>query len=317
MPPAAIFSADVIRRVESIGVRTAALSQNTMTVQINEELKAYIDPLTPDEYASLEQSLLAEGCRDALVLWGDVLVDGHNRYEICRKHGIEFRTVQNTTFRSMDDVHLWMIDNHLGRRSVSDYQRGVLALRKKTIIEARSAAAAPAQTGSEAAPADAEASPTDSAKAATAHTMALTRAALARAARLSSNTLGQIEQIHNAAAPELVDALKRGEVSINAAAAVSTLPQAAQVAAVVAGKQELRELARQVREARPVKPRKKKEEVELEEDDGTPPWDTSADPSEELARLSRELKAMTAERDALKKKVAHLTIALAEARAGK
>ncbi|AJC22207.1 hypothetical protein [Pandoraea pulmonicola] len=288
-----------------------------MTVQINEELKAYIDPLTPDEYASLEQSLLAEGCRDALVLWGDVLVDGHNRYEICRKHGIEFRTVQNTTFRSMDDVHLWMIDNHLGRRSVSDYQRGVLALRKKTIIEARSAAAAPAQNGAEAAPADAEASSTHSAKAATAHTMALTRAALARAARLSSNTLGQIEQIHNAAAPELVDALKRGEVSINAAAAVSTLPQAAQVAAVVAGKQELRELARQVREARPVKPRKKKEEVELEEDDGTPPWDTSADPSEELARLSRELKAMTAERDALKKKVAHLTIALAEARAGK
>lgn len=288
-----------------------------MTVQINEELKAYIDPLTPDEYTSLEQSLLAEGCRDALVLWGDVLVDGHNRYEICRKHGIEFRTVQNTTFRSMDDVHLWMIDNHLGRRSVSDYQRGVLALRKKTIIEARSAAV-PARTDTpDAAPADAEASPKDSAKAATAHTMALTRAALARAARLSSNTLGQIEQIHNAAAPELVDALKRGEVSINAAAAVSTLPQAAQVAAVVAGKQELRELARQVREARPVKPRKKTEEVELEEDDGTPPWDTSADPSEELARLSRELKAMTAERDALKKKVAHLTIALAEARAGR
>ncbi|VVE71709.1 hypothetical protein PCA31118_03955 [Pandoraea captiosa] len=294
-----------------------------MTVQINEELKAYIDPLTPDEYAALEQSLLAEGCRDALVLWGDVLVDGHNRYEICRKHGIEFRTVQNPSFRSMEDVHLWMIDNHLGRRSVSDYQRGVLALRKKTILEARDASIATAD------PADAaQAAPiasdvpdrlaTDGAKSSIpAHTMALTRAALARAARLSSNTLGQIEQIHTAAAPELVEAVKRGEVSINAAAAVSTLPQAAQVAAVVAGKQELRELARSVREARPVKPRKKKEEEIAEEDDGTPPWDTTADPSEELTRLSRELKAMTAERDALKKKVAHLTIALAEARASK
>jgi transposase-like protein len=294
-----------------------------MTVQINEELKAYIDPLTPDEYAALEQSLLAEGCRDALVLWGDVLVDGHNRYEICRKHGIEFRTVQNPSFRSMEDVHLWMIDNHLGRRSVSDYQRGVLALRKKTILEARDASVATAD------PADAaQAAPvasdvpdrpaTEGAKSSIpAHTMALTRAALARAARLSSNTLGQIEQIHTAAAPELVEAVKRGEVSINAAAAVSTLPQAAQVAAVVAGKQELRELARSVREARPVKPRKKKEEEIAEEDDGTPPWDTTADPSEELTRLSRELKAMTAERDALKKKVAHLTIALAEARASK
>ncbi|AKM32160.1 hypothetical protein AB870_21650 [Pandoraea faecigallinarum] len=297
-----------------------------MTVQINEELKAYIDPLTPDEYAALEQSLLAEGCRDALVLWGDVLVDGHNRYEICRKHDIEFRTVQNPSFKSMDDVHLWMIDNHLGRRSVSDYQRGVLALRKKTILEARdvpagsvpgAASAAPQDTAQSGAAAGEAPSRDASKPSIPAHTMALTRAALARAARLSSNTLGQIEQIHNAAAPELVDAVKRGEVSINAAAAVSTLPQAAQVAAVVAGKQELRELARSVREARPVKPRKKKEEEITGEDDGTPPWDTSADPSDELMRLARELKAVTAERDALKKKVAHLTIALAEARAGK
>lgn len=296
-----------------------------MTVQINQELKAYIDPLMPDEYASLEQSLLAEGCRDALVLWGDVLVDGHNRYEICRKHSIEFRTVQNPSFKSMDDVRLWMIDNHLGRRSVSDYQRGVLALRKKTILEARAGATAGApvdpDTPQAAAPGpQGDGGGSDSGNTLVpghAHTMALTRAALARAARLSSNTLGQIEQIHNAAAPELVDAVKRGEVSINAAAAVSTLPQAAQVAAVVAGKQELRELARQVREARPVKPRKKKDDEVIEDDDGTPPWDTTADPSDELARLSKELKAITAERDALKKKVAHLTIALAEARAGK
>ncbi|VVE48887.1 hypothetical protein PCA20602_04579 [Pandoraea capi] len=294
-----------------------ASSHKSMTVQINEELKAYIDPLTPDEYGALEQSLLAEGCRDALVLWGDVLVDGHNRYEICRKHDIEFRTVQNPSFKSMDDVHLWMIDNHLGRRSVSDYQRGVLALRKKTILEARETPEAPAQAAAATPVAD-EVSAGEATKSSIpAHTMALTRAALARAARLSSNTLGQIEQIHNAAAPELVDAVKRGEVSINAAAAVSTLPQAAQVAAVVAGKQELRELARSVREARPVKPRKKKEDEIAEDDDGTPPWDTSADPSDELTRLSSELKAMTAERDALKKKVAHLTIALAEARAGK
>ncbi|WP_087689071.1 hypothetical protein [Pandoraea sp. PE-S2R-1] len=296
-----------------------------MTVQINQELKAYIDPLTADEYAALEQSLLAEGCRDALVLWGDVLVDGHNRYEICCKHDIEFRTTQNPSFQSMDDVRLWMIDNHLGRRSVSDYQRGVLALRKKTIIEARTAVLATADEAPAASSASGEAAQDGAAAAAAsgipAHTMALTRAALARAAKLSSNTLGQIEQIHNAAAPELVDAVKRGEVSINAAAAVSTLPQAAQVAAVVAGKQELRELARQVREARPVKPRKKKGEDENEmEDDGTPPWDTSIDPSQypdELTRLGNELKAMTTERDALKKKVAHLTIALAEARAGK
>jgi hypothetical protein len=39
-----------------------------MNITFNEELKAYIDPLTPDEHAALKRSILAEGCRDALVL---------------------------------------------------------------------------------------------------------------------------------------------------------------------------------------------------------------------------------------------------------
>ena len=108
-----------------------------MTITINNELLQYIDPLTPNEHAALERSLLAEGCRDALVLWGDVLVDGHNRYRICLKHDLSFQTVQNTRFRSIEDVHLWMIDQHLGRRSISDFQRGVLALRKREIFADR------------------------------------------------------------------------------------------------------------------------------------------------------------------------------------
>src|SRR5574343_767810 len=108
-----------------------------MTITVLEELRAYIDPLTAEEHEALERSILAEGCRDALVLWGNVLVDGHNRYGICRKHGLPFQTVQNPRFQSIEDVHLWMIDQHLGRRSVSDFQRGVLALRKKDILTAR------------------------------------------------------------------------------------------------------------------------------------------------------------------------------------
>ena len=36
-----------------------------MNITINNELLQYIDPLTANEYAALERSLLAEGCRDA------------------------------------------------------------------------------------------------------------------------------------------------------------------------------------------------------------------------------------------------------------
>ncbi len=274
-------------------------------ISINESLRAYIDPLTEDEFAALERSLLAEGCRDALVLWGDVLVDGHNRYSICQKHGLPFNVTQNKSFQSMEDVYLWMIDNHLGRRSISDFQRGALALRKKEILSARlaqSQAASTAQVG-EPSSMEAEASEVSAPPPSANQQPALTREALARAARVSSATLGQIEKIQKEAAPELVGAVKSGLVSINAAAAVASLPKEAQAAAVAGGKKELRQVAKQVREARaPARP-----DIPPLPDDATPE-------QQEIHRLTQRLAELTEERDQLKKKVQHLTIALAEAR---
>ncbi len=227
-----------------------------MNIVINEELQKYIDPLTPNEYAALERSLLAEGCRDALVLWGEVLIDGHNRYEICSKYELPYKTVQNDSFKSLDDVLLWMIDNQLGRRSVSDFQRGMLALRKRDIIAARTKAeATPART---AASEEGAAAPTESGDDAQAgdppwHAddstgRIKTRDDMARAAGVSSATIGQIDRIRKTAAPELVQAVRAGTISINAAAAVATLPSEDQVSAVAGGKKELREAAKKVRE---------------------------------------------------------------------
>ena len=219
-----------------------------MNITVNEELKAYIDPLTPDEHDALERSLLAEGCRDALVLWGDVLVDGHNRYGICQKHGLPFQTVQNTRFQSMEDVHLWMIDQHLGRRSVSDFQRGVLALRKREILAERQvqSAATAVEAGPDTNPQEVGAVPAVAA----APVAMKNRDDIAKAARLSSSQVVMIEKIQKQAAPEVVAAVKAGTISINAAAAVATLPAEEQVAAATAGKDQLKQAAKRVREAR-------------------------------------------------------------------
>jgi len=225
-----------------------------MDIVVNEELKAYIDPLTPDEHEALERSILAEGCRDALVLWGDVLVDGHNRYGICRKHGLPFQTVQNARFQSIEDVHLWMIDQHLGRRSISDFQRGVLALRKREIVAERrarcAAVAASLPAAEEAAPAMAAAAASAAAPAPDDQDALATRDALAKAARLSSSQVVLIEKIQRQGAPELVAAVKAGAISINAAAAVATLPAQEQAVAAAGGAEELRQAAKRVREAR-------------------------------------------------------------------
>ena len=274
-----------------------------MHIVVNEELKAYIDPLTPDEYQALERSLLAEGCRDALVLWGKVLVDGHNRYGICRKHGLPFQTVQNTRFKSMEDVHLWMIDQHLGRRSISDFQRGVLALRKREIVadrRARSAAvAAPlsvheAAPPTEAAPAPAPASEQDALE---------TREALAKAARLSSSQVVLIEKIQKQGAPELVAAVKAGMVSINAAAAVATLPAEEQAAAAAAGADELKQAAKRVREAK----RRVTVPVATPEDGGeAADAPVAAAPADTVDTLRQRVTALEAENAMLRQEVESL-----------
>ncbi|GLQ51836.1 plasmid replication/partition related protein [Dyella flava] len=278
-----------------------------MDIVVNEELKAYIDPLTPEEHESLERSLLAEGCRDALVLWGDVLVDGHNRYGICQKHGLPFQTVQNPRFQSIEDVHLWMIEQHLGRRSVSDFQRGVLALRKREILAQRSSAqvqASPAPTADradEAAPISEQASP---APAPTERPPS--REALAREAKLSGNQVALIEKIQKQATPEVVAAVRSGQISINAAAAVASLPEEEQREAALAGSKELKEVAKRVRESK-----RKPREATAKETIASPSETDVNDDVDELTRLRRQVAELQEENAALRKEVADLRAALA------
>ncbi|KQW01622.1 hypothetical protein [Rhizobacter sp. Root1221] len=264
-----------------------------MNIVVNESLKAYIDPLTPDEHDALERSLLSEGCRDALVLWGDMLVDGHNRYGICQKHGLPFQTVQNTRFQSIDDVHLWMIDQHLGRRSVSDFQRGVLALRKKDILSERTRTPAPPAPEADAAAAPAPAASSSGVSFLPPPPALTSREAIAKAARLSSSQVVMIEKIQKQAAPEVVEAVRAGTISINAAAAVASLPAEEQVAAAAAGKDELKQAAKRVREAAKRKPRE-----DSAEGGGDEPVSIEA--------LQQRVAELTAENEALRRQVAEL-----------
>jgi hypothetical protein len=271
-----------------------------MDIVVNEELKAYIDPLTADEHEALERSLLAEGCRDALVLWGDILIDGHNRYGICQKHGLPFQTVQNTRFQSMEDVHLWMIEQHLGRRSVSDFQRGVLALRKREILATRrerAKVAAPEAPPAVDAPVEAEMEAAPAAAPSRARPEPLpSRQSIAREARLSSAQVTAIEKIHKQAAPEVVAAVKSGTLSINAAAVVASLPEEEQRAAAIAGSDELKQVVKRVRESRRKPPKETADDVAGETDVPTL--------RRRVAELTAQVDELTKDNDALRQQLA-------------
>ena len=63
-------------------------------IAVDPELSILIPPLQPEELAQLEANILAEGCRDPLVVWQGILLDGHNRLRICEKHGIPYKVVE-------------------------------------------------------------------------------------------------------------------------------------------------------------------------------------------------------------------------------
>jgi len=110
-----------------------------MNIVIDPKLHELIPPLSAEERELLEVSIKAEGCRDALVIWQgkNTLLDGHNRYEICLEHGIDFNT-HEIPLADHDGAKDWIIRNQFARRNLTAFQRAELALKLEPLIAARS-----------------------------------------------------------------------------------------------------------------------------------------------------------------------------------
>jgi N6-adenosine-specific RNA methylase IME4 len=99
-------------------------------IVVDSEFNDRIPPLKPEEFADLEANILKDGkCHDPLSIWNGILVDGHNRYEICQKHSIPFSTVEVNCGSTRQDALLWIDRHQLGRRNISDDQRATIGKR--------------------------------------------------------------------------------------------------------------------------------------------------------------------------------------------
>ena len=96
------------------------------TIRIDEAIRRALLPLREEEYQLLEQSVLADGIRDPLVVWNRdgeyVLLDGHHRYQLAQKHGLDYSVV---VMEFPDETHAvqWVLRNQLARRNLTDEQR--------------------------------------------------------------------------------------------------------------------------------------------------------------------------------------------------
>ena len=174
-------------------------------LKIKQEFKDLIPPLSQEELQGLEKNILANGCEQAIKLWQGYIVDGHNRYQICSKHALPFKT-EELVRESESQVILWIIDHQLDRRNISLYSRGRLILRRK---EELSNGQGYRSDLSEQQPhhncGEVPDDPKDK----------WTDRKLAKESGISHNTLSRIAKIEEKATPEQKKALEKNEASIN------------------------------------------------------------------------------------------------------
>ena len=167
-------------------------------MKIDQEFKSLIPALTNDEYKQLEENIISEGCRDALVTWNDTLVDGNNRYEICTKNNIPFKTVA-IEFENREEVIEWIIKNQFGRRNLSKSVRIKLALKLKKVISEMAKKNQKTSTGGS--------NPQLMTKDTEAVKPILTRKELAKIAKVGEGTIYRMEVIEREASQEQKDAI--------------------------------------------------------------------------------------------------------------
>jgi hypothetical protein len=172
-----------------------------MSPSIDPEFKALIPALTADELAQLEANILESRHVDAIVVWKGIVVDGHNRLDICQRHRLDYE-VREVSFDGRDEALTWIIRNQFGRRNLTPFIRAELALRLKRIVAAQ--ALLRVKSGK-------KPDPTVNLR------QGQTTEIIGKMAGVSASTIERVEKLKSTVTPDELVKLRSGETSINAA----------------------------------------------------------------------------------------------------
>jgi N6-adenosine-specific RNA methylase IME4 len=168
-----------------------------MGVIVREAFQNLIPPLSTEEYALLEKSLIKEGCRDPLIIWNNILIDGHNRKSICDKHKIPY-FLSDIEFKDEGEAKLWIIKNQLGRRNISSFVKAELALQMKPLLAEKAI-----ENKRAGVPVISPEGKLD------------VREEIAKKAGIGSQTISKVEKILKVATPEQIQDIREEKKSIN------------------------------------------------------------------------------------------------------
>ena len=166
------------------------------------EMEQLLPPLSAEQFSALESDILENSCYTPIIVNEDmVIVDGHNRFRICEKHGLPFKMLM-FSFTDLLEAKQWALDTQKGRRNLDKWKLGKIALKLKPEIEAR----AKANQGTRV---DLSVNSPKS------YTPTDTRKEMAQAVGIGEQVMGRIAQLAENAPPSLKDALESKKVSVN------------------------------------------------------------------------------------------------------
>ncbi len=100
---------------------------NSNQIKIDPEFQGKIPPLTFEELNQLEANILREGrIINPIILWNGVIVDGHNRFTIAKKHPEIPFSIHEKEFANRQEAIIWICKNQLGRRNLTPEQKKYL-----------------------------------------------------------------------------------------------------------------------------------------------------------------------------------------------
>ena len=183
---------------------------------IDPELRDLLPPITDEEREALTADILKNGCYSPMICMEDMtLVDGHHRYDICTEHGIPYRMVI-LDFEDKLDAMEWMVNTQKGRRNLTTYQLGQIALKLKPALEARGKCKQ-SEAGGDKKSSDAKSLFQTSEKAISEKEPVNTTKEIADSVGISHDTMNKVIQIDESAPAPIKDALEKNAISVNKA----------------------------------------------------------------------------------------------------
>ena len=176
------------------------------------EFANLLPPLSAEQLERLEADIMENGCYSPLIVTENLeLVDGHNRKALCEKHGIPYNMVV-FRFDSRLDAMEWAVNTQKGRRNLSNWELGQIALKLKPELRAKGRANQSAAGGSNRKKAKDE---EQGAGFKDAIVPINTRKEMADTVGIGQMTMSKIIQIDEKGPQAVKDALDRKEISVN------------------------------------------------------------------------------------------------------